>query len=167
MDSKKVIAQLMSVKNNNVVKNVKVRNINVTEMENYDRVAMTLQENVKGYVVDEDGVTYKEGEVKTIFISNYSIIANLRENDDVAFIGNWLVEHKKALNVVLSDATVDIIQEVVTQGQEYTNPFSDNPTPTIVQHDNYYNHVVNIRLGKRGLASVEKIADKMLFGDDM
>lgn len=122
----------MSVKENNVVKNIKIRNINITELENYDRVAITLQENVKGYVVDEDGITYKEGEVKTIFISNYSIIANLRENDDVAFIGNWLVEHKKALNVVLSDATVDIIQEAVVQGQEYSNPFSDNPTPNIV-----------------------------------
>lgn len=167
MNSSKVIAQLMSAKENNVVKNIKIRNINITELENYDRVAITLQETVKGYVAQEDGITYKEGEVKTIFVSNYSIIANLRENDDVAFIGNWLVDHKKALNVVLSDATVDIIQEAVAQGQEYSNPFSDNPTPTIVQHDNYFNHVVNIRLGKRGLASVEKIADKMLFGDDM
>ena len=46
MDTKKVISQLMAVETNNVVKDLVVRNINVTEFETYDRVAITLDKPV-------------------------------------------------------------------------------------------------------------------------
>ena len=46
MDTKKVISQLMAIKANNVVKDLVVRNINVTECETYNRVAITLDKPV-------------------------------------------------------------------------------------------------------------------------
>lgn len=166
METKKVIAQLMSVEKNNTVKNIKIKNVNVTAMESYDRVAITLTTPVKGYVADPDNVgEYKEGETNVIFVSNYSIVSTLRENEDIAFAGNWLVAHKNALNVVLAGATIDIVQEAVSTGQVYKNPFSNDGNESIVAHDSYYNHVFNIRLSPRGLAAIEKIADKMLFGE--
>lgn len=166
MEAKKVIAQLMSEEKNVTMKNIKIKNVNVTAMESYDRVAITLASNVKGYIPDPDNVgEYKEGETNVIFVSNYSIVSNLRENEDIAFAGNWLIAHKNALNVVLSGATIDIVQEAVTTGQMYKNPFSDNGTESVVAHDGYYNHVFNIRLSARGLAAIEKIADKMLFDE--
>lgn len=166
METTKVIAQLMSVEKNNVVKNIKVKNVNVTAMESYDRVAITLVTPVKGYVADPENVGgYKEGETNIIFVSNYSIVNNLRENEDIAFAGNWLIAHKNALNVVLAGATINVLQESVTAGQVYKNPFSDDAAESIVTHDAYYNHVFNIRLSARGLAAIEKIADKMLFDE--
>ena len=164
MDTKKVISQLMAVKTNNVVKDLVVRNINVTECETYNRVAITLDKPVKAMVAQEDG-SYVEGENNIIFVSNYSIVGALRENEDVAFAGNHLIQHPKALNVVLSGAKINIIQEAVTAGQEYTNPFSNNGAPTVVQHDSFYNHVFNIRLSDFGLKMLDKLAEKMMFGD--
>lgn len=164
MDTKKVISQLMAVEANNVVKDLVVRNINVTECETYNRVAITLDKPVKAMVVQEDG-SYVEGESNIIFVGNYSIVGALRENEDVAFAGNHLIKHPKALNVVLSGAKINIIQEAVTAGQEYTNPFSNNAVPTVVQHDSFYNHPFNIRLSAFGLKMLDKLAEKMMFGD--
>ena len=164
MDTKKVISQLMASKTNNVVKELVVRNINVTECETYNRVAITLDKSVKAMIAQEDG-TYVEGESNIIFVGNYSIVGALRENEDVAFAGNHLIQHPKALNVVLSGAKINIIQEAVSAGQEYTNPFSSNATPTVVQHDSFYNHVFDIRLSAFGLKMLDKLAEKMMFGD--
>lgn len=164
MDTKKVISQLMAVETNNVVKDLVVRNINVTECETYDRVSITLDKPVKAMVAQEDG-SYVEGESNIIFIGNYSIVGALKENEDVAFAGNYLIKHPKALNVILSGAKINIIQEAVTAGQEYTNPFSNNAAPTVVQHDSFYNHPFNIRLSAFGLKMLDKLAEKMLFGD--
>ena len=164
MDTKKVISQLMAVKANNVVKDLVVRNINVTECETYNRVAITLDKPVKAMVAQEDG-SYVEGESNIIFVGNYSIVGALRENEDVAFAGKHLIQHPRALNVVLSGAKINIIQEAVTAGQEYTNPFSNNAVPTVVQHDSFYNHVFDIRLSDFGLKMLDKLAEKMMFGD--
>ena len=102
MDTKKVIAQLMSVKTNSVVNDVVIRNINTTEMTNYCRVAITLNKPVKGYVANpyvgktagQDGVpadanvtdNYIVGTTNVIFVSNFSIIAALREIPDVELV---------------------------------------------------------------------------------
>lgn len=164
MDTKKIISQLMAVEANNVVKDLVVRNINVTECETYNRVSITLDKPVKAMVAQEDG-SYVEGESNIIFVGNYSIVGALKENEDVAFAGNHLIKHPKALNVVLSGAKINLIQEAVTAGQEYTNPFSNNAAPTVVQHDSFYNHAFNIRLSAFGLKMLDKLAEKMLFGD--
>jgi len=179
MDTKKVIAQLMSVKTNSVVNDVVIRNINTTEMTNYCRVAITLNKPVKGYVANpyvgktagQDGVPadanvtddYIVGTTNVIFVSNFSIIAALREIPDVAFAGNALLESPKRIGVILSGATINVIQEAVAAGQEYNNPFSDNPTPSVVKHDNYFNHVFDIRLGDFGKTMVFELAKHIMF----
>ena len=181
MDSKKVISELVNNGANNVVKDVTIRNINTTEMTNYARVAITLDKPVKGYVANpnlgktpgKDGVPadadvtseYVIGLVNVIFVSNFSLIATLREIPDVAFAGNALLDSPKRIGVILSGATINIVQEAVAEGQEYKNPFSDNSTPTVVKHDSYYNHVFDIRLSAFGLKMLDKLAEKMMFGD--
>ena len=62
-----VSAELKKVKTNNVVTTT-VRNINVTDMTTWQRVAITLNTPVKGYVADEEG-NYSEGEVNVVFVS--------------------------------------------------------------------------------------------------
>ena len=179
MDSKKVIAALTANVANNVVKDVVIRNINTTEMTNYSRVAITLDKPVKGYVSNpylgkeagKDGVPtdanvtdeYVIGDINVIFVSNFSLIATLREIPDVAFAGNALLESPKRIGVIMSGATINIVQEAVAEGQEYRNPFSDNGTPTVVKHDSYYNHVYDIRLGAFGKQMVFELAKHIMF----
>lgn len=179
MDTKKVLSQLMAVETNEVVKDVTIKNINTTEMTNYCRVAITLDKPVKGYVANpylgkeagKDGVPadadvtseYVIGLVNVIFVSNFSLIATLREIPDVAFAGNALLESPKRIGVILSGAKINIVQESVTEGQEYRNPFSDNASPTVVKHDSYYNHVFDIRLGEFGKQMVFELAKHIMF----
>ena len=61
-DFKKVINELKNVKVNNVAI-AHVRNVNVTDMTTWQRVALTLDVPVKGFVADDEG-NYKEGETK-------------------------------------------------------------------------------------------------------
>lgn len=174
MDSKKVISELVNNGANNVVKDVTIRNINTTEMTNYARVAITLDKPVKGFVTNPNfgktpgkdvNVTdeYVIGMVNVIFVSNFSLIATLREIPDVAFAGNALLESPKRIGVILSGATINIVQESVAEGQEYRNPFSDNGTPTVVKHDSFYNHVFDIRLGDFGKQMVFELAKHIMF----
>ena len=144
------------------VKGLKVKNVTVTTLENYTRLGLTLDKPVEGYVAKEDG-TYEKGETNVIFVSAFAIASVLKDNDDVAFAANHLVEHPEAMNIILSRATVDIIQEPVESGQEYRNPWSSNTdNSTVFDHDTIINHMVNIKLSDFALRKVDTLADKML-----
>lgn len=165
MDTQKVLSQLMAVKENESVKDVVVRNINTKDMSTWTRVSVTLNKPVKSYVADEETGEYVIGTSNVIYVSTFSLIAAMRENSDLAFAGNHLIEHPTAIGVVFSGATIDVILEKVTEGQEYKNPFSDNAVDSIIEHDNYFAHIHNIRLSERGLKMIDRIADKMLGFD--
>lgn len=165
MDTQKVLSQLMAVKGNENVKDLVVRNINTKDMSTWTRVSVTLDKLVKGYVVDQETGEYVIGNTNVIYVSTFSLIAAMRENPDLAFAGNHLIEHPLAIGVVFGGAKIDVILEKVTENQEYKNPFSDNATEVIIEHDNYFAHIHNIRLSERGLKMIDKIADKMLGFD--
>lgn len=165
MDTQKVLSQLMAVKENESVKDVVVRNINTKDMSTWTRVSVTLNKPVKNYVANEETGEYVIGTSNIIYVSTFSLIAAMRENPDLAFAGNHLIEHPTAIGVVFSGATIDVILEKVTEGQKYKNPFSDNAVDSIIEHDNYFAHIHNIRLSERGLKMIDRIADKMLGFD--
>lgn len=73
-------------------------------------------------VTNDNGATYEKGETKVIFVSLFSIISLIKDNDDAAFAANHLIAHPEAMHVILSRAKLDIIQEPVVSGQEYKNP---------------------------------------------
>lgn len=144
------------------VKGLKVKNVTVTILENYTRLGLTLDRPVKGYIAKEDG-TFEEGETNVIFISSFAIASVLKDNDDTAFAANHLIEHPEAINVLLSRAIIDIIQESVTAGQEYRNPWSSNEdNATLFDHDIIINHFTSIKLSEFGMKKLDKLADMML-----
>ena len=155
-----VSAELKKVKANNVVTTT-VRNINVTDMTTWQRVSITLNTPVKGYVADEEG-NYKEGETNIIFVSSFSLIAALRETE-YACIGDYLRDNPNAIKAILSRAKIEIVQEAVAEGQEYHNPFSSNEDNTsVVEHNSYYNHVTQIlEFGKIGEAVAVGIVEQV------
>lgn len=158
-----VSAELKKVKTNNVVTTT-VRNINITDMTTCQRVSITLNAPVKGYIADEEG-NYSEGEVNVIFVYSFSIIAAFRNNPKTAFAGNYIAEHPNCLQVLLSGAKIEIVQEAVTEGQEYSNPWSANPTPVPVKHDSYYNHITNImELSDVSIELLKELAHMIMFG---
>lgn len=143
------------------VDNLVVNNVTVTPCEDYVRVALTLDKPVEGYVQSETG-EYEKGETNVVFVSLFSITSMLKENDEIAFATNEIVENPKSLQVLLSRAKISLLQESVVAGQERTNPFTGKVDENIPDHDAIYNHIVDVRLGKMGEMALEKMLNKML-----
>ena len=161
MEKKEVIAELL--KNGATrVNGLKVRNVGVTRCENYVRVSLTLDKPVKGMVTKDNGVTYEEGETNVIFVSLYGITSILKDNDEAAFAANHIIENPDALSVVLSRATINILQEHVKAGAEYRNPWSSNAESTVFDHDTFISHVIDITLSDFGIRKLDRIADSLL-----
>ena len=82
------------------------------------------------------------------------------------FIGyialNRLIQSKTKTSVILSRATIDIIQEPVASGQEYRNPWSSNGDATVFDHDTIINHLTGIKLSDFGMKKLDRLADAML-----
>jgi hypothetical protein len=144
------------------VKNLAVKNVTVAPQENYVRLGLTLEEEVDGMVTNDNGVTYEKGKTKVIFVSLFSVISLLKDDDNAAFATNHLLEHPSAMNVVLNRAKIDIIQEDVVSGEEYKNPWSENAEAIVFDHDTVINHLVNIKLSDFAIAKLDKLADNLL-----
>lgn len=161
MEKKEVISELL--KNGGVqVKDLKVKNVTVTRCENYVRLGITLDKPVKGMVTKDNGATYEEGETNVIFVSLYSIASLLKDDDDAAFAANHLVEHPNAMSIVLSRATLNIIQETVEAGTEYRNPWSTNAEATVFDHKTIITHVTDVTLSDFAIRKLDRIADSLL-----
>lgn len=138
-----------------------IKNVNYEILDTYTRVSFTLRENVKGYRANEDG-DFVLGGTNIIFSSIYAIAAMLKEDDELAWLGNEIITNPKLLNLLCSSATIEIIQQKVEEGEEYINPFASNPEPITFDHDTIINHVVGITLSKVGEKVMEKYMDKIM-----
>lgn len=161
MEKREIINNLLK-NGSKEVKGLKIKNVTITVLENYTRLGLTLDKPVEGFVATGDG-TYEKGETNVIFVSAFAISSVLKDSDDTAFAANHLVEHPEAMNVLLSRATIDIIQEPVTAGQEYRNPWSSNEdNATVFDHDTIINHLISIKLSDFGIKKLDRLADAML-----
>lgn len=138
-----------------------VKNVNYEILDTYTRVSFTLRENVKGFRANEDG-DFVLGGTNIIFSSIYAIAAMLKEDDELAWLGNEVITNPKLLNLLCSSATIEIIQQKVEEGEEYVNPFASNPEPITFDHDTIINHIVGITLSKVGEKVLEKYMDKIM-----
>lgn len=159
-DVKKAVALLLK-EGAESVKNCVVKNVSIKDMDNYTRVALTLNKEVKQMVANDDG-DYVEGTNNVVFVSAYSIGAILSNDENVAFAKNFIMQSPELLSLVLSYAEVDLVLQTVKGDEEYVNPFSDSTEGKVLGHDTILTHVVAIRLGKKGQKIVEKLEDKML-----
>ena len=159
MNINEIIAQLIK-EGAKEIKNVTIKNVTVTPMNEYVRLGLTLDKEVDGYKTDEDG-TYTPSKVKVIFVSAFTITALLKEDDNAAFAANHLLKHPDALGMILSRATINVIQQPVKAGEEYKNSFN-NADSTTFDHDTIINHITNIQLSDFGMKRLDRLADMML-----
>lgn len=160
MKNEEIIAQLIK-EGAKEVKNVTVKNVTVTPMNEYVRLGLTLDKEVDGYKAEDDG-TYTLSKVKVIFVSAFTIAALLKEDDDAAFAANHLLKHPDALAMIMSRAQINILQQYVKEGEEYKNPWSDNADSTTFDHDTIINHIIGIKLSDFGVKRLDRLADMML-----
>lgn len=146
------------------INGVKIKNVNFTDKDSYTMVSFTLCSQIPGYTSEDNGVTYKLGTTNILFTSLYAIAGAFKEDDELSWMANAILEHPQALNLILNGATINIIQQEFAAGEEVVNPFSKNNNgANVYDHDVIINHVVGFKLGKVGNKMADKLADK-LFG---
>ena len=161
MEKKEIIAELLK-NGGKSVKDLKVKNVTVTVCENYTRLGITLDKPVVGMVTKDNGATYEEGETNVIFVSLYSITSLLKDDDNAAFAVNHLVAHPDSMSIVLSRATLNIIQETVEAGAEYKNPFANNAEATVFDHKTIITHITDVTLSDFAIRKLDRLADSLL-----
>lgn len=142
-------------------KDVRVMNVTVTEKDSWTRIALTLDKEVDGFVNDDNG-DYTKGTTRVVFLSLYSVAAVLKNNDDTLAIGSYVVNHPTALQVLLSGAKIDILQQEVAANATYLNHFTGEEVEHQSDHDSIFTHIAAIALSDKGNNAVEKIEDKLL-----
>lgn len=146
------------------INSVRVKNVNFTEKDNYTMISFTLSNPIRGFVSNDNGMTYQEGMTNTLFTSLYAITGALKEDDELGWMANALLDNPQALNLIFNGSTVDIIQQEVSAGVEFTNPFStrsDAPVQ-VYDHDVIINHIIRFKLGKTGEKMATRLADKLM-----
>lgn len=145
--------------------NIRIKNVNFNEKDNYTMISFTLSNPIRGYVSNDNGNSYEEGMTNVIFTSLYAIVGTLKEDDELSWMANALLENPKALNLIFNGSTIDIIQQDIPAGEEFINPFSTrtNPDVQVYDHNLIINHIIKFKLSKVGLRMADKLADK-LFG---
>ena len=141
--------------------NVTIMNVTVKDCDNWTRVALTLDKEVMGYVADENG-EYRKGTTRVVFLSLYSIASVLKNTDDTRAIASYVVAHPTALQILLSSAKCELLQEEIAANATYTNHFTGEEVENESDHDSIFNHMVSVTLSDKGLRAVEKIEDKLL-----
>lgn len=147
----------------NRIRGLKVRSCKITEQDNYTMVSLTLDRKVKGYRADENTGIFEEGLTSVIFTSSYSLASVIKNDGEIAFCANSLVENPRGFEVVMSGATIDVIQQPVAADELYKNPFSSsNAEGVALGHDTIINHIVDIKPSSRALAVLDRMALAML-----
>ena len=142
----------------------RIKNVNYTEKDNYTMVSLTLTNPIPGYISEDNGLTYKLGHTNVVFTSLYAIVGALKEDEDLSWLGNALLNKPSALNLILNGGVVDIIQQEIPANTVFTNPFSTsaNPESQVYGHDIILNHCIKFRLGKTGREMSMMLAKSMM-----
>lgn len=141
--------------------NVTIMNVTVKDCDNWTRIALTLDKEVMGYVADEDG-EYRKGKTRIVFISLYSIASLFKNTDNTRAIASYVVAHPTSLQILLSSAKGELLQEEIAANATYINHFTGEEVENESDHDSIFNHLVSVTLSDKGLKAVEKIEDKLL-----
>ena len=138
-----------------------VKNITIADCNNWTRVALTLNREVDGAVSDEDG-NWSIGKTNVVFMSLYSIVGTLKNTDDTIAIASYIAKHPTSLQIILSGAKIELLQQKVKANETYINAFTNEEVEYESDHDSIFNHMVSIDLSEKGLRAVGKIEDKLL-----
>lgn len=160
---KQIVKELLGTGNCRKFNDVRIKNVNVSEEDNYTRVAFTLGDKIPARIANENG-EYVDGERNILFSSTFALAGILKENEDYAWMANTLVENPKAINIILNGGTIDILQQKIAEGEPYHNPFTtrEEVEDVVFDHDTLINYIVGVKLGKTGQKYADVLAVKMM-----
>ena len=140
---------------------VTIVNVTVTDLKNWTRIALTLNRDVDGPVCDSEG-NWSMGKTRVVFVSLYSILNLLKNTNDTMAITGHIVDNPTSLQIILSGAKVELLQQEVKANETYINAFSGEETEHEADHDSLFNHLVDVEFSCKGRIAIEKIEDNLL-----
>lgn len=166
-DSKSIIAAMLKdgckKVESVVVKNATARVVESKSTGNeYIRVVLTLNQEIPQYTLNRNNLEYEQSTSRIVVVTGPSVAHHLSENEETAFVRNIVMKDLKLLEMVLSYSRVDLLLEPVKDKQQYTNPFSENPEPHELSHDNIFVHLIGLEMGKLALKRIDRIIDKVI-----
>ena len=138
-----------------------VKNVTIADRGNWTRVVLTLNRDVQGPVSDDNG-DWSMGMTNVVFMSLYSIAGILKNTDDTIAIASYIVNHPTSLQIILSGAKIEILQQTVKAHDTYINAFTGEEVEHDSDHDSIFNHLVSVEFTDKGHRAIEKIEDKLL-----
>lgn len=163
------VNNLLKEKNCKKITGLKVKTVKLKAMDNYIRASLSLMSKVPGYIPirDEDGKLtkeYKQGLTNVIYTSSFAISGLLKNNEDYAWLGDYVVDHPECIGILLSMSNINVVQQFVSKDTDYINPFTtkENAEPITFEHDTIVYHVIAIDFGKPGKLFADKIMDKLV-----
>ena len=144
-----------------ISEHVTIVNVTVTSLDKWTRIALTLNNEVNGAVSDSEG-NFSIGKTHVVFISLFSILGLLKNTEETLAIASHIYNHPSALQVILSGAKVELIQQEVKAHSTYTNVFTGEEAEYDCDHDSIFNHIVSIDFSEKSCRAIERIEDKLL-----
>ena len=140
---------------------VNIMNVTVTDLDKWTRIALTLNREVNGAVIDSEG-NWTMGKTHVVFISLFSILGLLKNTEETLAITSYIANHPTALQVILSNAKIELIQQEVKAHSTYINVFTGEESEHDCDHDSIFNHIVSIEFTEKAIRGIERIEDKLL-----
>ena len=140
---------------------VTIVNVTVTDLKTWTRISLTLNREVDGPVCDENG-NWTIGKTRVVSLSLYSILGLLKNTNDTMAITGHIVDNPTSLQIILSGAKTEILQQEVKANATYINAFTGEETEHDSDHDSIFNHLVSIEFTDKGRRAIEKIEDHLL-----
>ena len=139
-----------------------VKNVNYEIKDSYTRVTFTIRNEVPGFVYDKDTDTWKMGNTNLIYATTYALAGTLKENDDLAWLGNVVLTKPEVMNLLFSGAEIHVIQQSIAADEAYKNPFSKDAEEVSKDREWVVSHIVGIKLSQVGQRVYDKLMDKIL-----
>ena len=140
---------------------VTICNVTVTDLKSWTRITLTLNHEVDGPVCDQDG-NWSIGKTRIISMSLYSILDLFKNTNETLAIASHVASYPTSLQIILSGAKGELLQQYVKANETYINTFTGEETDYESDHDSIFNHLVSVELTNKGLKAIEKIEDKLL-----
>ena len=114
------------------INSVRIKNVNFTEKDNCTMISFIP---ICGFVSNDNGVTYQEGMTNTLCTPLYAIVGAIEEDDELGWMANALLDNPQALNLIFNGGSIDILQQEIVAGEQFTNPFSTRNDAIVQVYD--------------------------------
>lgn len=150
-----VIREILASGNGKLVKNLTVRNVVFTEMNQHTLLTFVVKEFVVGDTRSEETDAFdqpiiKLGKTHNVQSSSYAVASVMKDTPKLAIFATDVVNRPAMANSLFAGAKIDILMEYVPKDVEYTNPFSTKSKPSKFKTDKMIHHIVRLELGEVG-----------------